>query len=242
MKTVKEVADFTGVSVRTLHHYDAIGLLKPTRITDAGYRLYDDAALQRLHTILLFRELQFSLKDIRAILDSPHFDPRDALEQQIRMLQLQRERLDALIVHARQIQETGVIPMSFSPFDTTKIDEYAAEAKERWGNTDAYKEYEQRTRSREQPAATGNDMMEIFTEMGKIRSADPASDEAQELVARLQQFITDHYYTCTREILRGLGEMYTADERFMKNIDAAGGEGTAAFARDAIAIFCDRTN
>ena len=240
-RTVKEVADLTGVSVRTLHHYDAIGLLKPTQTTDSGYRLYDDAALQRLHTILLFRELQFSLKDIRAILDSPDFDPRDALEQQIRMLQLQRDRLDALIIHARQIKETGVIPMSFSAFDTKKIDEYAAEAKERWGGTDAYKEFRQKSQSREQQSNTANDMMAIFAEMGKIRSTAPDSQEAQEMVARLQRFITDHYYTCTREILRGLGAMYTADERFMKNIDSAGGEGTAAFASAAIAIFCSKT-
>lgn len=240
MKTVKEVSDLTGVSVRTLHHYDAIDLLKPTRVTDAGYRLYDDAALQRLHAILLFRELQFSLKEIRAILDAPTFEPQDALEQQIRMLQLQRDRLDALISHARQIKETGVIPMSFSAFDKTKLDEYAAEAKERWGGTDAYKEYDQKKLQKEQFTAAAKDMMEIFAEMGKIRSIGPDSQEAQALVAQLQRFITDNYYTCTREILRGLGEMYTADERFMKNIDAAGGEGTAAFAAEAIHIFCSR--
>ena len=240
MKTVKEVSDLTGVSVRTLHHYDAIDLLKPTRVTDAGYRLYDDAALRRLHAILLFRELQFSLKEIRAILDAPAFDPQAALEQQIRMLQLQRDRLDALIAHARTIQKTGVIPMSFSAFDKTKLDEYAAEAKERWGGTAAYKEFEQKAQSSEQLTDAGSDMMAIFAEMGGIRGADPASREAQKLVGRLQRFITDHYYTCTREILRGLGEMYTADERFMKNIDAAGGEGTAAFARDAIAIYCGK--
>ena len=83
MKTVREVSKLTGVSVRTLHHYDAIGLLKPSRVTEAGYRLYDDTALARLQSILLFRELQFSLKEIRAILDAPSFDPADALTQQI---------------------------------------------------------------------------------------------------------------------------------------------------------------
>ena len=86
MWTVKQVSRITGVSVRTLHHYDAIGLLRPAKVTDAGYRLYDDAALRRLQNILLFRELQFPLKEIKAILDSPDFDPTAALEQQIRLL------------------------------------------------------------------------------------------------------------------------------------------------------------
>ncbi len=242
MKTAKEVAALTGVSVRTLHHYDAIGLLHPAEVTDAGYRLYDDAALRRLHAILLFRELQFPLKEIRTILDSPGFDPHDALEQQIRMLKLQRDRLDELILHARKIQKTGVIPMNFSAFDTSKLDEYAAEAKERWGGTAAYKEFEQKAKGQDktQLADTGSDMMDIFAQMGNIRSSAPSSPEAQALVARLQQFITDHYYTCTNEILRGLGQMYTADERFAKNIDTAGGEGTAQFAQEAIAIYCSK--
>ena len=144
MKTVKEVSKLTGVSVRTLHHYDAIGLLPPTRVTEAGYRLYDDAALTRLQNILLFRQLQFPLKDIKQILDSPGFDPMEALAQQIQLLELQRQHLDNLIAHARQIQETGVITMDFSQFDTTELDSYAAQAKEKWGHTDAYKECQQK--------------------------------------------------------------------------------------------------
>ena len=108
MKTVKEVSRITGVSVRTLHHYDAIGLLKPTAVTEAGYRLYDDAALERMQSILLFRELQFPLKDIKRILDAPDFDPMAALAQQVRLLEMQREHLEQLISHAREIQQTGV--------------------------------------------------------------------------------------------------------------------------------------
>ena len=129
MKTVKEVSRLTGVSVRALHHYDAIGLLKPTRVTEAGYRLYDDTALRRLQAILLFRELQFPLKEIREILDSPEFDPKEALAQQIRLLELQRQHLDALIAHAQKIQTTGVTLMDFSPFDRSQIEQYAAQAK-----------------------------------------------------------------------------------------------------------------
>ena len=139
MKTVKEVSCLTGVSVRTLHHYDAIGLLKPAKVTEAGYRLYDDAALGRLQTILLFRELQFPLKEIREMLSAEDFDPIAALDDQIRLLQLRREHLDRLIEHARTIQKTGVINMDFKAYDTKKLDAYAAEAKKRWGHTDAWR-------------------------------------------------------------------------------------------------------
>ena len=98
MRTVKEVSKLSGVSVRTLHHYDAIGLLKPTAVTASGYRLYDVTALRRLQSILLFRELGFPLKEIRTILDRPGFDQRAALEQQIHLLELQQKRLGELIL------------------------------------------------------------------------------------------------------------------------------------------------
>ena len=133
MKTVKEVCKLSGLSVRTLHHYDEIGLLKPAKVTEAGYRLYDDTSLRRLHAILLLRELQFPLKEIREILDSPDFDPMEALTQQIQLLELQKQHLEDLIAHARIIQKTGVISMDFSSFDTSKIDRYAEEAKKKWG-------------------------------------------------------------------------------------------------------------
>ena len=240
MKTVAQVSRLTGVSVRTLHHYDAIGLLPPTRVTDSGYRLYDQQALRRLHSILLLRQLQFSLKDIRKILDSPDFDPVEALDQQIRLLEMQREHLDELIAHARQIQKTGVITMNFEPFDTKKMDQYAAQAKEKWGKTQAYQEYEQKTagKSREDLQASGKDLMDIFRRFGQIRHLSPADPQAQALVEELQRFITANYYTCTKPILQGLGQMYIAGDSMTDNIEAAGGEGTAAFASQAIDIFC----
>lgn len=240
MKTVKEVSRVTGVSVRTLHHYDAIGLLKPTRVTEAGYRLYDDTALRRLQTILLFRELQFPLKEIKEILDSPGFDSKEALAQQIHLLELQRQHLDALISHARQIQKTGVITMDFSAFDTTEMDQFAAEAKARWGKTETYKEFEQKTAGQTpaQMKDTGDALMDIFAQFGAIRHTSPASGEAQALVAKLQGFITEHYYTCTKQILRSLGQMYIAGDSMTENIDRSGGEGTAEFAHQAIEIYC----
>lgn len=240
MKTVKEVSKLTGISVRTLHHYDEIGLLKPAKVTDSGYRLYDDRSLGRLHAILLLRQLQFPLKEIREILDSPGFDPMDALAQQIQLLELQKQHLEDLIAHARTIQKTGVIPMDFSSFDTEKIDRYAAEAKKKWGKTDAYKEYESKTagQSNGQMQATGDALMDIFRLFGQIRHLSPASSEAQALVKTLQDFISEHYYTCTNQILFGLGQMYAAGDEMNENIDKAGGEGTGAFARDAITIYC----
>lgn len=240
MKTVNEVSKLTGVSVRALHHYDAIGLLNPTQVTDAGYRLYDDTALARLQTILLFRELQFPLKEIKSILDSPDFNREQALKQQIGLLELQRRQLDTLISFAREIIETGVNNMDFSAFDKTEIEQYKAEVKERWGKTDAYKEYEQKTagQSEETQTEAAEQLMQVFAKFGKVKHMNPESDEAQALVEALRQCITKNYYNCTRPILKNLGQMYVGDARFKSNIDARGGVGTAEFASKAIEIYC----
>ena len=238
MKTVHEVSQISGVSVRTLHHYDAIGLLRPTAVTEAGYRLYDDTALARLQSILLFRELAFPLKEIKRIMDDPQFDQATALEQQIRLLELQQERLSRLIDLARETMKTGVTHMDFTAFDNSKLEQYAAEVKERWGNTAAYQESAQRPAAEQKDAAAG--LMAQFARMGRLRTGDPAGQEAQAAVRELQEFITKHFYTCTPEILAGLGQMYTADDRFRASIDAAGGEGTADFAGKAIAVYCTK--
>ena len=240
MKTVKEVSHLTGVSVRTLHHYDAIGLMKPTQVTQAGYRLYEDAALGRLQTILLFRELEFPLKDIKAMLSASDFDPMAALDDQIRLLELRREHLDRLIDHARSIQKTGVMNMNFKAYDTKKLDAYAAEAKQRWGRTDAWKESQEKAKgkTREDQAAEADGLMDIFRRLGQLREGDPASPEAQALIAELQQYICDHYYNCTDQILFGLGQMYAAGDEMNENIDRAGGAGTGDFARRAIEVSC----
>lgn len=240
MKTVKQVSVLTGVSVRTLHHYDAIGLLPPSQVTEAGYRMYDDAALARLKTILLLRQLQFPLKAMKEILDTPGFDPMEALTQQIELLELQRRQLDGLIAHAREIQRTGVMDMNFKPFDNRELEAYASEAKAKWGKTQAYREFEEKTRGqiREKQRADGDALMAIFTQMGEVRHMDPAGSEAQVLVKKLRQFITEHYYNCTPQILRGLGQMYIAGDSMTENIDAAGGPGTAEFAHKAIEAYC----
>ncbi len=242
MRTVNEVSKITGVSVRTLHHYDAIDLLKPAKVTDAGYRLYDDTELSRLQNILLFRELQFPLKEIKAILDHPTFAPAEALAQQIKLLELQQKHIGKLISFARQIQDKGVNDMDFNVFNKAEIDEYAAEIKEKWGSTKAYEEYEEKTKQNTAIdfKENGTQMMALFAEIGSLRELSPADDQVQEKIGALQSLITEHFYTCTNEILSGLGEMYVCDERMKGNIDKAGGEGTAEFARQAIKIYCSK--
>ena len=236
MMTVREVSKVSGVSIRALHHYDHIGLLPATKVTEAGYRLYDEEVLERLHHILLFKELQFSLKEIKEILDSPDFDRSKALEQQIQLLELRKEHLENLIDLARGIKAIGVNKMNFETFDTKKIDEYAAEAKASWGKTDAYKEYEQKSkgRSKETQQKLNVEMMEIFAEFGKIKDQSPESKESIALAKRLQNHISEHYYKCTDEILVSLGMMYAGGGDFTTNIDKVGGEGTAMFACEAI--------
>lgn len=240
MKTVHEVSRLARVSVRTLHHYDAIGLLRPACVTDAGYRMYDDRSLERLQQILIFRELRFSLKEIKAILDHPDFDRSRALSRQIELLTMERRRLDEIIALARQIQKTGVNDMDFSPFDRTQIDDYAAQAKAAWGETDAWKEYEQKTtgKTRKELSEAGDDLMDLFRVLGALRHLSPENPDVQSAVGSLRSFITEHYYTCTPQILRSLGQMYAAGGSMTENIDAAGGAGTAEFACRAIEIYC----
>ena len=242
MMTVNEVSKLTGVSIRTLHYYDTIGLLHPSDVTEAGYRLYDDTALERLQQILLFRELEFPLKEIQIILDSENFDRIKALEQQIELLTLKKEHLENLILFARGIKTLGVKNMDFSAFDTKKIDVYTKQAKEQWGTTDAYKEFEEKSKDRTKEDTTdiAINFMKIFAELGELRNQEPDAPEVQSLVKKLQNYITEHYYKCTPEILSSLGKMYAAGGEFTENIDRAGGIGTAEFTAKAIEIFCQK--
>ncbi|MDE5700695.1 MAG: MerR family transcriptional regulator [Lachnospiraceae bacterium] len=245
MLTVNEVSKLTGVSVRSLHHYDAIGLLKPAKVTEAGYRLYGDDELARLQNILLFRELQFPLKQIKTILDSPDFDWQEALAQQIRLLELQLAHMQKLLSFAHRLQEKGVESMdlkAFDAFDKKEIRQYEEEVRERWGRTKAYGEYQQKVKGRtdREQEEIVSQLMERFAEIGKLRQGSPSDEAVQKQVAGIQAFITEYYYQCTDEILRGLGQMYVCDERMKRNIDKAGGEGTAAFVSQAVAVYCDK--
>ena len=230
---IGEVARLAGVTVRTLHYYDEIGLLRLSGTTEASYRLYNDDDLAVLQQILFFRELDFPLEDIRRILQDPQYDRTDALRRQRTLLLQKRARLDGLISLVDNTLK-GESDMSFTQFDTTEIEntkkQYAAEVKARWGQTDACKEY-----AAKPDADTANAAFDaLLDEFAQHRTLAPDSAAAQQLVAKLQAFITAHYYTCTDAILAELGQMYVADERFLKNIDRRG-TGTAAFMAAAIA-------
>ena len=236
MKTVKEVCQLTGVSVQTLHHYDTIGLLKPTSVTDAGYRLYDDAALEKLYMILVFRELDLSLKEIADILHAPDYDRNRCLEKQITLMQEQIGKLQNRIALAKGMRLIGVKNMNFDGFDPKKIDEYSAQAKALYGKTDAYKEFAQKSKNRtsQQEKALGTEVMDFFVRLGNMRPCPPDSAEALAWAKELQAFFTANYYNCTPQILGCLAESYAGGGSMTENIDKAGGAGTGAFAKAVI--------
>lgn len=240
MMTVHEVSKLTGVSIRTLQYYDTIGLLSPAKYTQAGYRLYDDVALERLQQIMLFKELEFPLKEIKRIMDAPDFDKRKALEQQIELLIMKKEHLENLIDFARKIQTTGVKEMDFKAFDTAKMDEYAQKAKEQWGHTPEYKEYEEKVKGQtiDTQKIAHDNFMRLFVEFGKMKDKEASCAEVQAEVKKLQDYISEHFYKCSNEILGALGTMYAAGGEFTENIDKAAGSGTAVFVAKAIEIFC----
>ena len=238
---IKEFAQFTGVSVRTLHYYDEIGLLVPAYVDkDTNYRYYDEACLLRMQEILFYRELDFSLKDISDILSSPHYDKTQALKQQKEMLILKKERLERLI---GAIDDAVKGENVMKAFDNSQFEKHKAEAKEKWGKTDAYKEHAEKTKdySKDKWSNLADDMNDIMAEFALCmkNGNDADSDAAQELVKALQNHITENYYNCTNPILAGLGMMYVGDERFKNNIDKHG-DGTAQFICDAITIYCSK--
>lgn len=239
---ISEVARLTGITVRTLHYYDEIGLLRPSEVTEAGYRVYSQADLETLQQILFFRELDFPLSDIREIMGNPAYDKAHALRKHRELLLHKRSRIDQLLALVEKTIK-GEMDMSFKQFDASEMEAtrkaYAEEARQRWGGTAAYAEYEQRAGSRRNPQ---DDMLNgegaaILQAFGQNRHLDPASPEAMALVKKWQAHITQHYYTCTLPILACLGQMYVGDERFTHNIDQYG-EGTAAFMAAAIEAYC----
>ena len=236
---IKEFAKISGVSVRTLHYYDEIGLLPPAFVERAtGYRYYDENSLLRMQEILFYRELDFSLKSIGEILSSPDHDTRRSLEEQKKLLTLKKERMERLIASIDAAMKGDNI---MEAFDNSEFEAYKAEAQEKWGKTDAYKEHTEKTKhySKEKWTGLAEGMDRIMAQFAVCmkNGATPASAEAQSLVKTLQEHITANYYHCTNDILAGLGQMYVADERFQNNIDKHG-KGTAAFICEAIEVFC----
>ena len=234
---IKEFAELTGVSVRTLHYYDEIGLLKPSEVdAQNGYRFYDEKSLERMQEILFYRELDFSLKTIAEILSSPDYDKQQALSRQRQLLLAKKERLEQLIAAIDSVEKGEGFVKTNNDYEALKS-QYAEEAKQRWGNTAAYKEFEQRDTDFNKSAALLDAVFEEFAVLNRD-GVSPVSEPAKITVEKLQQCITDNFYTCTNEILAGLGQMYVADERFRKNIDKHG-EGTAEYVSQCIGNYCE---
>ena len=233
---IKEFAEQIGVSVRTLHYYDEIGLLKPSEVdAQNGYRFYDERSLERMQEILFYRELDFSLKTIAQILSSPDYDKQQALTRQRKLLLAKKERLERLIDALDSLEKGEVFMKPNNEYEDLK-NKYAEEVRQRWGSTDAYKESQQRNTDFSKAAALLDAVFEEFAELD--RSGISPDDEAAKIqVEKLQRCITDNFYTCTNEILAGLGQMYAADVRFKTNIDKHG-EGTAEFVSQCIKSYC----
>lgn len=244
--TVKAVATLAGVSVRTLHHYDRIGLLRPATSNAAGYRQYTQSDLERLQQILFFRELDFSLAEIQVIVDSPDFDRQQALTSHRQLLIAKQQRLQTLIrsVDLTLASLAGGTTMDttalFDGFDDARMAAYRDEARARWGSA-AVDESVRRTSTYGKA-----DWADIQAAMGTIEQAiaanmdgEPGAPAVQAQVDAWFRLINDRFYTCTPEVFRGLGDLYVSDSRFTAHYDKVK-PGLAGFLRQAMHTYCDR--
>lgn len=225
MKTVKEVCDLAGVSRRTLHYYDDLGLLKPSQVTAAGYRLYDEVALRRLQDILLFKALDIPLKDIQTLLNAPKAVRQSLLSDHLQILDMKRAHLDGVIGLVESMIK-GEEAMTLEIFKTENIDQLQAEAKQRWGDTLAYQVFEERQVT--DPSQTyQKHLLPIFQKAYQLSHLLPSDDLVRQLVRDLQVAISQYFYPCNDQVLAGLGQLYGTDERFRQTIDSQAGQGKA---------------
>ena len=237
---IKEFSLLTEVSVRTLHYYDEIGLLKPDEVDrENGYRYYGERAFEKMLEILFLRELGFSLKSIKEILSSPTYNKKEAFRKQKELLNLKKAKIEKMISVLEEAEKGELKIMTIDNSYEKTRKQYEAEVKEKWGSTDAYKESQQKTAtySKEKWNDVSSGLDELIAEFAKVKAEGRTAEESIFLAEKLQQYITDNFYTCTKEILTGLGEMYVLDERFKENIDKHD-EGTAEFMREVIRIYC----
>lgn len=238
---IKEAAALTGVSVRTLHHYDDIGLISPERSGENAYREYTDADLARLQQVLFFKKLGFKLSHVKEILSRPDYDQEEALRMQKEMLQEEQARISAMIetIDLTIMDLKGEIEMTnadkFKGIDFSR-NTYEAEARARWGDNAVDRAGEKLEQIGPEYAKERFD--EIYSYLADIRHTDPASGEAQSRIGEWYHFLNE-MGDYTPEMFKGLGDMYVEDERFRKNIDQYG-SGLARFMRDAMAEFYDQ--
>ncbi|QBI19794.1 MerR family transcriptional regulator [Egibacter rhizosphaerae] len=248
--TVGEVAELAGVTVRTLHHYDAIGLLVPSERTAAGYRCYTSEELERLQQILAYRALGFGLEEIAVLLDDPAARPRDHLARQRKILGERIARLEHMLAAVDEALEADDMNVNLTPEERLELfgdwlpEDYEDEAYERWGDTDAWAQSKQRT-----ARYTADDWRAIQAEGAEIEQglaaalADgeaPDSERAMDLAEAHRQHLVRWFYDCGHEMHRGLGRMYVDDERFTAYYERVA-PGLARFLHEAIEANASRT-
>ena len=229
MYTVKDLAEIAGITVRTLHHYDKIDLLKPAGKTEAGYRLYGKEQLERLHEVLFFRELKFSLDEIKHILSQPSYDRKLALKTHRNLMEKEKDRLEALIKTLDAcIDETkGEYDMektkeSLKALDKSTLEAYRKEAVARWGS-DMVETSEERMKQNgmKTPEAAQKEMDALLCEAASIQTEPVESETVQTFVEKYRAHI-NRFYDCTDDIFLGLAQMYLEDPRFYENMSAYG--------------------
>jgi DNA-binding transcriptional MerR regulator len=245
--TINKLAKLAGVSVRTLHYYDAIGLLKPSRVGENSYRYYEEADLSRLQQILFFRELDFPLEKIKEIMHAQSYSPLEALEEQKQLLEIKKKHVEGLLATITQTIRSmkGGESMSnddkFSAFNDPTYQQHKDEAEKRWGLTDAYKQSMERVGK-----MTKADLEAIKAEqedytqklaMLFTRGAAVDSVEVQDQVDRHYKQMC-RFYDPSYEMYKGLGQMYVQDPRFTATYDAYV-HGLAVFLRDAMTVYAD---
>ncbi|MFJ9427390.1 MerR family transcriptional regulator [Streptomyces sp. NPDC101249] len=242
--SVGQVAGFAGVTVRTLHHYDAIGLLAPSERNHAGHRRYGDGDLDRLQRVLFYRELGFPLDEVAVLLDDPDADPRSHLRRQHELLTARIERLHAMAAAVEHAMEAHTMGISLTPEERFEVfgdhdpERYAEETERRWGDTEAYAESQRRAAryTKEDWARVQADTDDwtaryaALLDAGEPSTGAAAMDLAEEHRAHLVRW----FYACSPAMHRCLGEMYVADERFTAHYDAVR-PGLARHLSEAIA-------
>lgn len=240
--TVGEVSKLFDISVRTLHYYDEIGLLKPGQVSQSGYRYYDNEQIELLQEIIFFKELMIPLNEIKTILNRTRNEKAVILNKHKSLLMLKRERIDCLIEMIESIVKGEIIDMEKIKVNTQSFemqkDKYKDEVIQRWGDSDAYKISAERTKSynKKDWEHINLSQQRIFSMFYENKNEDINSLKVRNIVKLWQDFITKNFYPCSDDILSGLADMYLNDERFKRNIDKAG-NGTAQFMHDAIKAY-----
>lgn len=245
--TVHEIANHTGITIRTLHYYDEIGLLRPSIVTGANYRIYSEYDLDKLEQILFYREIGFSLKEIKVLLDAPVHTRQEALQHHLELLDLKKKHLDELI---ELVKETlsGKREHPFSVISSAELlkqqQTYRDETIERWGSTPEYREFSHlySKKNQEERGTQWNDFLtysqDFFERLAEYESESPVADAVQTSISEWQDYLSEHFYHCTNEMLLNLGILYEFDERFSAYINRFGSEHLASFFNSAIKAYC----